>query len=598
MRKETINPQVLNLGIQETARRVEGTTMTETEIAGVPFQSQRLDKRIEQLEQEAFSRRLWQKDAGLWKRDEPEQQRTILQSLGWLDVPEAMQKKVGEIQAFVKEIKEAGFTHVVHMGMGGSSLAPLVFQQLFRPGPDGLPLIVLDTTDPFTVATLDQRVDIASTLFIVASKSGTTAEPLAFCDYFYDRVRAVKGQDAGENFVAITDPGSPLVTAGQQRGFRRTFDNFPDIGGRYSALSYFGLLPAALMGLDVNRLIVNALKMRAACGAGVEVRENPGIMLGATMGEMARAGRDKVTFLMPDNLAALGMWLEQLIAESTGKEGTGLLPVADEPAGPPLVYGNDRLFVYMFIRGAVDQELADRVAVLQRADLPVVTIELREAYDVTEEFFRWEVATACAGAVLGINPFDQPNVQESKDVTNAILGDAGRGVQGREDQPAAVDGPLRFFGTGPAGDARLLLWDFLSEGGAGEYVCLQAYLPETPATDRLLRSIRLLVRDNLRAATTSGYGPRFLHSTGQFHKGGPNTGLFIQLTAKDPIDLAIPGRPYTFGAFKHAQARGDLEALTRHGRRTMRIDLGDNVGKGLEHLRALVAEALSKGAGG
>jgi hypothetical protein len=338
--------------------------------------------------------------------------------------------------------------------------------------------------------------------------------------------------------------------------------------------------------------------MRAACVAAVGVRENPGMLLGGTMGEMARAGRDKVTFLMPDNLAALGMWLEQLLAESTGKEGTGLLPVVGEPAGPPLVYGNDRLFVYMFIRGAVDQELADRVAVLQRADLPVITIELRQGYDVTEEFFRWEIATACAGAILGINPFDQPNVQESKDVTNAILRDTGRGASGREDQPAAVDGPVRFFGAAPAGDARRLLWDFLSQAHAGDYVCLQAYLTEAPATDRLLRSIRVLVRDNLRTATTSGYGPRFLHSTGQFHKGGPNTGLFIQLTAKDPIDLAIPGRPYTFGAFRHAQARGDFEALIQHGRRIMRIDLGDNAGKGLDHLRALVAEVLSKGAGG
>ncbi|MGD0230140.1 MAG: glucose-6-phosphate isomerase [Syntrophorhabdales bacterium] len=591
-----INRQVLNLGLLDVMTQ-EGTAMAETSAGTVPFQSFRLKPRLEKLEEERIVERIFQRDGSVWKSD-PREQEGIRHGLGWLDTPEKMRAKAAELTQFAEEVRASGFTHVVHMGMGGSSLAPLVFQHMYGLGPGGLPLTVLDTTDPLTIVRLEQKVDLSKTLFVVASKSGTTAEPLAFESYFYERVRTVKGQRAGESFVAITDPDTPLVRSAGERQFHRTFLNFSDLGGRYSALSYFGLVPAALMGLDVDAILGDALRMAAACGPSVPVRENPGVALGAVMGEAARMGRDKITFLLADDLAVFGLWLEQLIAESTGKEGTGLLPVTGEPAGDPLDYGDDRLFVSISIKDSADAHLGEAVQMLQAASLPVVFIELAEAASVAQEFFRWEFATAIAGAVLGINPFDQPNVQESKDATNRLL----QGVQERgsltEPAPVMVHGPLSFFSKEGAENPEKLLWAFLSKGRPGDYISLQAYLAEETSTDALLRAIRLRLRDDLRLATTVGYGPRFLHSTGQFHKGGPNTGLFIQLTGRDGVDISIPGKPYTFGIFKRAQALGDLDALGKHGRRVMRIDLGDDVKKGLSLLSRLLERALAEGPGG
>ncbi len=593
MAEEKINSQVLNLGRQDVVSREEGGAATEAAMRTAPFQSSRLKPRIERLEREEAVRRLWEKDGSLWKR-EPDQQAAIREALGWLRVAETMAERTGEIEVFVREVRKAGFSHVVHMGMGGSSLAPLVFQRVFEPSPQGLHLVVLDTTDPASVSAVEQQVPLGSTLFIVASKSGTTSEPLAFQDYFYERVKAVKGEKAGENFVAITDPDTPLVRTASERGFRHTFLNFADIGGRYSALSYFGLLPAALMGLDLKAILDEVLRMSRACAG--PAAGNPGALLGAVLGEMALSGRDKVTFLLPKELASLGMWLEQLLAESTGKEGTGLLPVTGEEAGSPLVYGNDRLFVCIYVKGSMDSGLAERVRLLQAASFPVIFIEMRERVGIVQEFFRWEVATAIAGAVLAINPFDQPNVQESKDATNRFL----KSVQERgsltEPAPIMTQGPLAFFSRDGAEGPEPLLWNFVSQARPGDYISLQAYLPEQDGTDGALQAIRLRLRDTLRVATTIGYGPRFLHSTGQFHKGGPNTGLFIQLTCSDAIDISIPGRPYTFGIFKKAQALGDLETLAKHGRRVMRIDLGSDVKKGLGLLRRLFDGALAMGA--
>jgi len=591
--QEKVNSQVLNLGKQDVVSRQEGGAATEAAMRAASFQSSRLKPRIERLEREEAVKRLWEKDASLWK-GEPEQQAAIREGLGWLRVAETMAERTGEIGRFVGEIRKAGFTHVVHMGMGGSSLAPLVFQRVFEPSPQGLQLVVLDTTDPVSVSAVEQQVPLATTLFIVASKSGTTSEPLAFQDYFYERVKAVKGEKAGESFVAITDPDTPLVRSAGERGFRRTFLNFVDIGGRYSALSYFGLLPAALMGLDLKEILDEVLRMSDACAG--PAAKNPGALLGAVLGEMALSGRDKVTFLLPGELASLGMWLEQLLAESTGKEGTGLLPVTGEEAGSPLVYGNDRLFVCIYVKGRMDSGLEERIKLLQAASFPVVFIEMREPMGIVQEFFRWEVATAIAGAVLAINPFDQPNVQESKDATNRFL----KSVQERgaltEPAPIMTHGPLTFFGRDGAEVPERLLWNFVSQARAGDYISLQAYLPEQDGTDETLQAIRLRLRERLRVATTIGYGPRFLHSTGQFHKGGPNTGLFIQLTCSDAIDISIPGRPYTFGIFKKAQALGDLETLAKHGRRVMRIDLGGDVKKGLGLLRRHFDGALAMGA--
>jgi transaldolase / glucose-6-phosphate isomerase len=548
--------------------------------------------RLREMDAEQFATRLWRGDASLWTAD-PEAQAGIRNALGWLHVADKMEECLGDVMRFLAEVRAAGIRHVVHMGMGGSSLAPLVFQRTFPVGKEGLPLTVLDTTDPATILAVERAVPLAETLFIMASKSGTTAEPLAFGEYFYDKVRTLKGPRAGENFVAITDPGTPLVATGKERGYRRVFLNFADIGGRYSALSYFGLVPAALMGVAVAGVLDRALRMAHACAPRVPASDNPGVTLGAAMGELARQSRDKVTLIISQPVATLGLWLEQLIAESTGKAGTGLLPVADEPVGDPTVYGQDRLFAYL--RLGRDDGLDRSLDALRRAGHPVVTIQMDDPLDLGQEFFRWEIATATAGAILGINPFDQPNVQESKDNTNRLLALAR--TQGRlpEGAPAQVEGTLSLYADTISETMAATLARFLDQARPGDYVALMAYLTETPGTDQALRALRLLVRDGTRLATTLGYGPRLLHSTGQYHKGGPATGLFMQLTADDHEDAPVPGSPYTFGVFKRAQALGDLEALRRHGRRVVRIHMGRDVEQGLRELQDTVRAALTEG---
>ncbi|HBY94232.1 MAG TPA: transaldolase [Chloroflexi bacterium] len=553
-----------------------------------------VQERIASLEEEHLSDRLWHKDPSLWKTG-PADQEVIRNALGWLHVAEKMEESLSYLSDFVADVRAAGVRHVVHMGMGGSSLAPLVFERTFEPGGNGLPLTVLDTTDPTTILEIERAVPLADTLFLVASKSGTTAEPLAFGDYFYARVKALKGDRAGENFVAITDPNTPLVKLAQERGFRQTFLNFPDIGGRYSALSYFGLVPAALLGVDVSEVLLRVLRMVHACASCVPVRENPGVVLGAVLGELVRRGRDKVTFLMPEAIATLGMWLEQLLAESTGKEGTGLLPVAGEPLGAPSAYGSDRLFVYVRLAGEVDQALERGVAALREAGQPVVTVRMDDRLDVGQEFFRWEIATATAGAILGINAFDQPNVQESKNNTNRLLTVVRAQGQLPEEQPSLVEDSVRLYAPETARSASETVAQFLAQARPGDYVALLAYLTENAATEHALEAMRLHLRDRLHLATTLGYGPRYLHSTGQFHKGGPNTGLFLLLTADDAEEAPIPGQPYTFGVLKHAQALGDLEALRKHGRRAVRVDLGSEVGTGLAALQRILATALDRG---
>jgi transaldolase/glucose-6-phosphate isomerase len=550
-----------------------------------------VSNRVALLEREQFCTRLWRKDASLWKAD-AEIQKSIRNALGWLHVAENMEANLDALIHFVSEIKAAGFRYVVDMGMGGSSLAPLAFQNTFGAAENGLRLIVLDTTDPATIQKIEREVDLPRTLFIIASKSGTTAEPLAFGEYFYAKVKALKGDRAGENFVAITDPGTPLVKTAKERKFRRTFLNFADIGGRYSALSYFGLLPAALMGVDVGELLIRALRMTHACASCVPVHLNPGLSLGAALGELGRQGRNKVTFIVPSSIATLGMWLEQLLAESTGKEGRGILPVSGEPFGDPSVYGDDRFFIYLRLKSQTEDSLERGVAALREAAHPVVTIDLNDPLDFGQEFFRWEIATATAGSILGINPFDQPNVQESKDNTNRLLDTVREQGELPEEKPALVEAPLSLYAPKAAGTIVETLQRFLTQARAGDYVALMAYLTEDWATEQALQAIRLQLRDSLRLATTLGYGPRFLHSTGQFHKGGPNTGLFLQLTSDDAVDLPVPGQPYTFAIFKRSEALGDLEALHKHQRRVIRIHLGADVGKGLAALEQAIKAAL------
>jgi transaldolase/glucose-6-phosphate isomerase len=547
---------------------------------------------INTLNSKNFTAGFWQKEATLWT-DSTEGQESIRSFMGWLRVAETMQKAVPEITAFVQEVKDAGFEHVVVMGMGGSTMAPIVFEKSFPAG-QGLPISVLDTTDPGTVQQIEQSVPLEKTLFIVASKSGTTAEPLAFGDYFYAKLKELKGDKAGENFVAITDPGSKFVTNATNEGYRKIFLNFAEVGGRFSALTYFGLVPAALYGIDIAELLDRAVAMMRACGSEGNVQDNPGLQLGATMGVLSKEGRDKLTLVVPEKLHDLGLWLEQLLAESTGKEGKGVLPVAGEPLGKPEVYGHDRLFVYVGYEDTPDTENRQKLQALQDAGHPVVTILMREPLDLGAEFFRWEVGTAVAGAVLRINPFDQPNVQESKTATDRVM----KVVQEQGHLPAGpaaaaeADG-VSYFTEAQGDGAAGTLSAFFAQAKAGDFVNLQAYLTESEAITAELQAFRKLVQEHLHLATTSGYGPRFLHSTGQYHKGGPNTGLFVQFTHQSPVELPLPGRSYSFGTFENAQAQGDLETLQQYKRRTLHIDLGGDAEASLPKVVTALKEALA-----
>ena len=559
---------------------------------------QRLEERLRSLEEQGFTRRLWAKDATLWKSGADEQ-RAIKNRLGWLTVTESMLEQCDRLHAFAAEVKEAGFQRAVLLGMGGSSLAPEVFQRTFGPAAGHPDLAVLDTTDPAAIMALERRLDIARTLFIVSSKSGTTTETLALYRYFFDKVRAAKGPRAGENLVAITDPGTPLEHLACENGFRRCFLNPADIGGRYSALSYFGLVPAAILGMDIDRLLDGAEALVQASASCIPPQDNPGIWLGAILGELAKAGRDKVTLLSSPAVAAFGAWLEQLLAESTGKEGGGLIPVDGEPLGEPAAYSDDRLFIHLHLDGQADG-LDEELRALETAGHPVIRLRLANAYDLGQEFFRWEVATAAASAILGINPFDEPNVRESKENTDRVLkqqAQTQRAPLFQEDglalycdeetatalRKAAGDGPLAAY-----------LAAHLRRARPGDYLALMAYLPPWPEHDEALQAIRLRLRDALRLATTLGYGPRFLHSTGQLHKGGPDKGVFVQLTVDDPEELPIPGEAYGFSALKQAQALGDLISLQSKGRRVVRIHLGRDVGASLRRLKTLTEEATSR----
>jgi transaldolase / glucose-6-phosphate isomerase len=547
---------------------------------------------VGRLVKEDFGSRLWRKDADLWKKESGEKE-SIRQGMGWLHVSEKMEENLPTLTAFAHEVWDAGFQQVVHMGMGGSSLAPMVFARTFQPGQGGLPLTILDSTDPGTILRIQSQIPLKDTLFIVASKSGTTAEPGAFERYFYEQVKAVKGSRAGENFIAITDPGTELERLAKEKSYRRVFQNFPDIGGRYSALSYFGLVPAVLMNLDVSELLVRSLRMARACDMSIPVEQNPGLVLGAVMGGLARQGRDKVTFIMPPLMSTFGMWLEQLLAESTGKKGTGLLPVAGEPLGTPSVYGEDRLFVYFQLKGWPNQDLENGVQMLRQAGHPVVTIQLDDLLDIGQEFFRWEIAVAAAGAVLGINPFNQPNVQESKDNTDRLLNEIKRTGKLPTQEPALVEGPMKFYAKDHFRTANEALQKFLEQSQPGNYVALMAYMTENAETEQTLQTMRLLIRDRLRIATTVGYGPRFLHSTGQYHKGGPNTGLFLQIVSQNQQDVPIPGESYSFGMFKQAQALGDLQSLIQHGRRVQQIELSEDINRGMTVLEEVEEHALA-----
>ncbi|MGO8734358.1 MAG: bifunctional transaldolase/phosoglucose isomerase [Terriglobia bacterium] len=561
---------------------------------------------LDKLEEQKFPQRLWDRDASLWKND-AKVQVGIRNALGWLRVSHAMLGHLDALSNFVQEVKSAGFTHAVVLGMGGSSLCPDVCRATFGTAPGFLQLLVLDSTVPASVAQIEKSVDLAHTLFIVSSKSGGTIEPNSFFKYFYERVRALKGQRAGENFVAITDPGTSLEKLASEKKFRRVFPGVPEIGGRYSALSNFGMVPAALAGVDVQILLERAERMVNACGPCVPGKENPGMVLGATLAEAARRGLDKITFVISPGIESFADWVEQLIAESTGKEGKGLVPVAGEALGEPGVYGKDRIFVHIKLDSEAEGRNEQALNALEAAGHPVIKLSLHDKLDLGQEFFRWEVATATAGALLGINPFDQPNVQKSKDNTNDLLQKfLLEGKFGEKESALEADG-IQLYSS-PEIHASLekaeaaqgsksplpegYLAAFLNQARPGDYIALLAYLEPTAENGALLESIRTRLRDATHLATALGYGPRYLHSTGQLHKGGANNGLFIQITADDAQDLPIPGEPYGFSILKQAQALGDLGALKGEQRRVIRLHLGRDVEVQLARLEKLVESAV------
>jgi glucose-6-phosphate isomerase len=530
--------------------------------------------------------RLWAADPTLWKPDDDAHQKIVANALGWLSVFEGVRDEIDGLRDFVDDLRAEGYRSAVLLGMGGSSLAPEVMREILGTRPGYLDLHVLDSTDPAAVAAVEAAVDLESTLFVVASKSGGTTETACFHAYFHQRLLELEGEHAGLHFVAITDEGSSLEQEALDEGFRAIFLNPGDIGGRYSALSFFGMVPAALMGVDLERLLDGVRATAVACGPDVPVGQNPGLRLGAAMGELALRGRDKLTLVFAPPLAPLGAWVEQLVAESTGKEGTGILPVDLEGLGPPGLYGDDRVFVGLRLAGAADAGMAAALEALRDAGNPVLDHEIAAADDLGGEFLRWEIAVATAGHVLGIDAFDQPNVQESKDITKELLGDYA--ATGRLLAESADDAHRVAYAVGDE-DLPAALRAFLGQAAVGDYVALQAYVAPGQAVWDQLQAVRLQLRDGLRVATTLGYGPRYLHSTGQLHKGGPNKGLFLQLLGDDPDDVEISGRPYSFSVLKRAQARGDLTALQEHGRRALRVCLGDDVPAGLARLAELVA---------
>jgi len=555
---------------------------------------------VQKLDKENAVARLWKKDSTLWK-SEPEHEQIITNALGWLNVVETMQPHVSELVAFADDVRSAGFEYAVVLGMGGSSLCPEVLSRSFSPR-DGHPqLHVLDSTVPTAIRHLEQKINVGNTLFIVASKSGTTTEPEMFFRYFHDRVKRVKGDAAGENFVAITDPGTQLLRDASRDHFRRIFLNMPDIGGRYSALSYFGMVPFAVMGGDVKAMLSRSAHAVHACAAPVGISENPGARLGAILASLANAGRNKLTLITPPPLNSFGLWVEQFIAESTGKEGKGVVPVAGEPLGPPEVYGDDRIFAYIHTHSTKAGDIEGKLAALEAAGHPVLRYTLHDPLDLGEEFYLWEFATAVAGALLGIDPFDQPNVQESKDNTKRLLTEYVQSGSFTQQSLIVADNTLRVYGDAETRDTlrrggsslQEIIAAQLAQLNPGDYLAITQYIEELNNYEALLREIRVAVRDEKKVATTSGYGPRFLHSTGQLHKGGPDTGVFIQLTSDDINDIEIPGEKFTFGTLKQAQALGDFESLAARHRRAIRIDLGGDVEKGLRRLLALIKAAVS-----
>jgi len=555
-------------------------------------------KSAEEWRASAKVRRLWQKDKSVWTGDDENKW------LGWLT--SAHDADIADYEDFAQRVKGQDFSDAVVLGMGGSSLGPEVLAETF-PRKSGFPkLHVLDSTDPAQVRAMEKMIDIRKSLFIVSSKSGGTTEPNAMKDYFFDRVSKAIGADkAGHRFIAVTDPGSSLEKVAAKQGFARTFHGEPTIGGRYSVLSPFGLVPAAAAGIDVRSLIDHALSMVRSCGADVPPHENPGVQLGLAMGAAGLEGRDKVTILSSPKIADFGAWAEQLIAESTGKEGKGLIPIDGEPLGDVSLYGNDRFFIDVRTEGEDDADHDEKLTALEHAGHPVVRIVMKSIDHLGQEFFRFEMATAVAGSVLGINPFNQPDVESAKIKTRELTAAFEKTGKLPPEKPAMSSAEADLYTDevnvealrklGADGSVGSWLKAHLSRIHADDYVALLAYIERDADHIDLLQDMRLNVGERRHVATCAEFGPRFLHSTGQAYKGGPDSGVFLQITADDAKDLPVPGQKASFGVIKAAQARGDFDVLTERGRRALRVHLKGDLASGLKMLEAAITEALNQG---
>ncbi len=540
-------------------------------------------------------RRLWRADASLWSGADENHW------LGWLGITDDQVAHSGNLTSLAAEVKQAGFKHVLLLGMGGSSLCPEVLRLTFGKI-EGFPeLHVLDSTDPAQIKAIEAKIDLKSTLFIVSSKSGGTLEPNIYKQYFFARVKEAVGEkEAGNRFIAVTDPGSKMQHVAESDKFRHIFFGVPSIGGRYSALSNFGMVPAAVMGIDVLNFLNHTEEMVHACGATVPAAENPGVVLGAILGTLANNGRDKVTIIASPGISDLGAWLEQLLAESTGKIGKGIIPVDRETLAKPESYGSDRVFAYLRLESAPDRTQDAAVETLEKAGHPVVRIAVKEPYALGEEFFRWEIATAVAGSIIGINAFNQPDVEASKIETRKLTSEYESTGKLPDEEPFFEGEGVKLYAD-PRNAAELkggktlaeILKTHLGRAGAGDYFALLGYITMNAENEAALQAIRHIVRDTKRVATVLGFGPRFLHSTGQAYKGGPNSGVFLQITCDNAVDLPVPDQKYTFGVVKAAQARGDFAVLAERGRRALRVHLGKDVKVGLWRLHAAMTQALA-----
>ena len=587
------------LAVVEKSTKRSSTPQVNAQSASLPSElDATVKKNLNDWRASGKVRRLWQHDASLWTNDDE------ANWLGWLGIADDQLGSVGQLNAFADEIKRAGFSDILLLGMGGSSLCPEVLSLTYPQTPGFPRLHILDSTDPAQIRSVEKKVNLAKTLFIVSSKSGSTLEPNIYKQYFFERVKQTVGADkAGSHFIAITDPGSKMQQVAERDHFRHIFYGLPSIGGRYSALSNFGIVPAAAMGLDTGKFLERAKEMVEACKAFVPVEQNPGVMLGLTIGSAAKLGHDKITLITSPGISDVGAWLEQLIAESTGKLGKGIIPVDREALGAPEVYGNDRIFAYLRLETAPDAAQDAKVSALEKAGHPVVHIAVADTYSLGQEFFRWEIATAVAGSILGINAFNQPDVEASKIVTKQLTSEYESKGSLPSEKPILEEAGFKLFtddknaadlGRAAGSDHSLknYLRAHLARLGAGDYFALLAYVEMDAGHESLLQDLRMAVRDRKHVATCLGFGPRFLHSTGQAYKGGPNTGVFLQITCDDANDLAVPGQKYTFGIVKAAQARGDFQVLIDRKRRALRVHLGSDVNAGLAKLAELVKQVL------